>query len=198
MKLQIKVDESSGEIVDACFKTFGCGSAIASSSLGKETLVWLLVPWGVSMCVMWIGVPSANVFAYLHSSPSGVVLLLGRGLILWLCGSFGVDQGKAYEWGNKHKEQVSWIQCYHAKSRESPWLHVWRRSMLLLSQTKGPDCVDVLQWHSQAPITPTCEAALQYACRGCHQSSCEGLQAKEGKTFCGGVCPCWDSCMIRT
>lgn len=116
MKLQIKVDESSGEIVDACFKTFGCGSAIASSSLGKETLVWLLVPWGVSMCVKWIGVLSANVFAYLHSSPSGVVLLLGRGLILWLCGSFGVDQGKAYEWGNKHKEQVSWIQCYHAKS----------------------------------------------------------------------------------
>ncbi|ERN04075.1 hypothetical protein AMTR_s00204p00014050 [Amborella trichopoda] len=34
MKLQIKVDESSGKIVDACFKTFGCGSAIASSSVG--------------------------------------------------------------------------------------------------------------------------------------------------------------------
>lgn len=34
MKLQIKVDEQSGKIVDACFKTFGCGSAIASSSVG--------------------------------------------------------------------------------------------------------------------------------------------------------------------
>lgn len=34
MKLQIKVDEESGKIVDACFKTFGCGSAIASSSVG--------------------------------------------------------------------------------------------------------------------------------------------------------------------
>jgi NifU-like protein involved in Fe-S cluster formation len=34
MKLQIKVDETSGQIVDACFKTFGCGSAIASSSVG--------------------------------------------------------------------------------------------------------------------------------------------------------------------
>ncbi|KAM9858893.1 iron-sulfur cluster assembly enzyme ISCU isoform 1-T2 [Aulostomus maculatus] len=35
MKLQIEVDES-GKIVDAKFKTFGCGSAIASSSLATE------------------------------------------------------------------------------------------------------------------------------------------------------------------
>ena len=35
MKLQIKVDEN-GKIVDARFKTFGCGSAIASSSLATE------------------------------------------------------------------------------------------------------------------------------------------------------------------
>ena len=32
MKLQIKIDEDSGIIEDAKFKTFGCGSAIASSS----------------------------------------------------------------------------------------------------------------------------------------------------------------------
>ncbi|KAG6573061.1 Iron-sulfur cluster assembly protein 1, partial [Cucurbita argyrosperma subsp. sororia] len=36
MKLQIKVDEKTGKVVDACFKTFGCGSAIASSSLATE------------------------------------------------------------------------------------------------------------------------------------------------------------------
>ncbi|KAM6985749.1 iron-sulfur cluster assembly scaffold protein IscU-like [Aplochiton taeniatus] len=35
MKLQIEVDEQ-GKIVDARFKTFGCGSAIASSSLATE------------------------------------------------------------------------------------------------------------------------------------------------------------------
>lgn len=38
MRLQIEVDEVSGLIKDAKFKTFGCGSAIASSSLATEWL----------------------------------------------------------------------------------------------------------------------------------------------------------------
>ncbi len=38
MRLQIEVDETSGTIMDAKFKTFGCGSAIASSSLATEWL----------------------------------------------------------------------------------------------------------------------------------------------------------------
>jgi NifU-like protein involved in Fe-S cluster formation len=39
MRLQIKVDDK-GVITEAKFKTFGCGSAIASSSLATE---WLKV-----------------------------------------------------------------------------------------------------------------------------------------------------------
>ncbi|KAI8341761.1 iron sulfur cluster assembly protein 1 [Chlamydoabsidia padenii] len=36
MKLQIKVDDTTGKITDVKFKTFGCGSAIASSSFMTE------------------------------------------------------------------------------------------------------------------------------------------------------------------
>lgn len=50
MKLQIKVDDESGKIVDACFKTFGCGSAIASSSVGLFFLLCL-----VFLFCFWIG-----------------------------------------------------------------------------------------------------------------------------------------------
>ena len=36
MKLQIRVDPVTNEIIDVKFKTFGCGSAIASSSYLTE------------------------------------------------------------------------------------------------------------------------------------------------------------------
>ncbi len=38
MRLQIEVDALTNTIIDAKFKTFGCGSAIASSSLATEWL----------------------------------------------------------------------------------------------------------------------------------------------------------------
>ena len=38
MRLQIQVDPATQQITDAKFKTFGCGSAIASSSLATEWL----------------------------------------------------------------------------------------------------------------------------------------------------------------
>jgi len=39
MKLQIEVDEETGVIKDAKFKTFGCGSAIAASSLASDWVI---------------------------------------------------------------------------------------------------------------------------------------------------------------
>jgi NifU-like protein involved in Fe-S cluster formation len=48
MKLQIKVDDD-GNIIDSCFKTFGCGSAIASSSVATEWIKGRSVDEAVSI-----------------------------------------------------------------------------------------------------------------------------------------------------
>ena len=39
MKLQIKVNDETGKIEDAKFRTFGCGSAIAASSLATDYVI---------------------------------------------------------------------------------------------------------------------------------------------------------------
>lgn len=49
MQLQIKVNEQTGNIEDAKFKCFGCGSAIASSSLATEWLKGKSLDEGLSI-----------------------------------------------------------------------------------------------------------------------------------------------------
>jgi nitrogen fixation protein NifU and related proteins len=49
MRLQIKVDPVTGVIEDAKFKTFGCGSAIASSSLATEWLKGMTVDQALAL-----------------------------------------------------------------------------------------------------------------------------------------------------
>jgi len=49
MKLQIQVNEKTGKIDKAVFKTFGCGSAIASSSYATEILEGMLIEEAVNI-----------------------------------------------------------------------------------------------------------------------------------------------------
>lgn len=49
MQLQIKVNPRSGVIEDAKFKCFGCGSAIASSSLATEWLKGKTIDQGLAI-----------------------------------------------------------------------------------------------------------------------------------------------------
>ena len=55
MRLQIEVDEATNTITDAKFKTFGCGSAIASSSLATEWLKGKTVDEALAIDNMEIG-----------------------------------------------------------------------------------------------------------------------------------------------
>jgi nitrogen fixation NifU-like protein len=38
MKISLKIDEKTNKVIDARFKTFGCGSAIAASSMATELI----------------------------------------------------------------------------------------------------------------------------------------------------------------
>ena len=49
MKLQIKVDPKTNIITDSKFKTFGCGSAIAASSVATEWVIGKTVDEAVSI-----------------------------------------------------------------------------------------------------------------------------------------------------
>jgi nitrogen fixation protein NifU and related proteins len=49
MRLQIKVNPLTGVIEDAKFKTFGCGSAIASSSLATEWLKGMTLDQAIAL-----------------------------------------------------------------------------------------------------------------------------------------------------
>jgi Fe-S cluster assembly scaffold IscU len=61
MKLQIKVDPKTGNIIDAKFKTFGCGSAIASSSIATE--------WVKGRNINDINIKNSDISDYLHLPP---------------------------------------------------------------------------------------------------------------------------------
>ncbi len=54
MRLQIEVDDATGIIKDAKFKTFGCGSAIASSSVATEWLKGKIIDQAITIYNMAI------------------------------------------------------------------------------------------------------------------------------------------------
>ena len=60
MKLQIKVDKN-GKIIDSKFKTFGCGSAIASSSYATEKII--------NQNINSIGLNNKKISKYLNLPP---------------------------------------------------------------------------------------------------------------------------------
>lgn len=61
MKLQIEVDKT-GKIIDAKFKTFGCGSAIAASSFATE----LIIGKNINDCLT---IKNSDIASYLNLPP---------------------------------------------------------------------------------------------------------------------------------
>eukprot|EP00276_Gloeochaete_wittrockiana_P011592 CAMPEP_0184369872 /NCGR_PEP_ID=MMETSP1089-20130417/162493_1 /TAXON_ID=38269 ORGANISM="Gloeochaete wittrockiana, Strain SAG46.84" /NCGR_SAMPLE_ID=MMETSP1089 /ASSEMBLY_ACC=CAM_ASM_000445 /LENGTH=195 /DNA_ID=CAMNT_0026712381 /DNA_START=128 /DNA_END=716 /DNA_ORIENTATION=- len=71
LKLQIKVE--NGKVVDARFKTFGCGSAIASSSLVTELLVGKSIDEAMQ-------IKDKEIAKHRPSLPSVTELLVGKSI----------------------------------------------------------------------------------------------------------------------
>ena len=70
MKLQIEVDKS-GKIIDARFKTFGCGSAIAASSFATE----LIIGKNIDDCLK---IKNSEIEFYLNLPPVKLDLIKSR------------------------------------------------------------------------------------------------------------------------
>lgn len=62
MKLQIKVDPKTNKIIDTKFKTFGCGSAIASSSYATEYIKGFSLDEALT-------IKNSDISKYLHLPP---------------------------------------------------------------------------------------------------------------------------------
>ena len=60
MKIQIRVN-NEGKIIDSKFKTFGCGSAIASSSIASE--------WIIGKNIDMVKIKNRDISNYLHLPP---------------------------------------------------------------------------------------------------------------------------------
>jgi len=72
LKLQIFVNPDTGVIEDAKFKTFGCGSAIASSSLATEWLKGKTIDEALA-------IKNTEIVEELYAAPAGEGPLLGPG-----------------------------------------------------------------------------------------------------------------------
>jgi len=90
MKLQIEVDEN-GKIIDSKFKTFGCGSAIASSSVATEWVKGKLVD-------EVLGIKNTDIAQHLNLPP-----------VKLHCSMLAEDaiKGAVQDWKNKNPQYKS-------------------------------------------------------------------------------------------
>ncbi len=92
MKFQIEVDEKTGVITNAKFKTFGCGSAIASSSFATETVIGKTV----DQC---LEIKNKDIAEFLALPP-----------VKLHCSMLAEDAIKASIWDYKKKQETKQVQ----------------------------------------------------------------------------------------